>query len=141
MTPLIDGLLARLNDQLPAGTPKKKLSVGARNALLQHRWLGNIRELEGTLWRASVWAAGPTIDEQHVREALFAAPTRQSESILGRALGEGFNLEATLGEVARHYLARALAETGDNQTKAAELVGFSNHQRLKKWMKKHGLQK
>lgn len=137
LTPLVDGLLSRLNDQLPPGVPKKKLSAGARNVLVHHDWPGNIRELEGTLWRATVWASGAVIEERHVRDALFVTPTKKSDGILGRQLGEGFHLDHALAEVAKHYIERALVESKENRTKAAELVGFKSYQRLNDWIEKY----
>lgn len=139
LTPLVDGLLARLNEQLPEGVPQKKLSPGARNLLLRHDWPGNIRELEGVLWRASVWASGATIEEHHVIDALGRTPRAPANDLLGRPLGGNFSLDRVLEEVARHYIERALVEAEQNRTKAARLVGFRSYQRLNDWIAKYGI--
>jgi len=70
---LIDHLLESINtecDRQPDWVPKQ-LSAEARNLLLQHPWLGNVRELSNTLSRAAIWTAAPVIDAGDIRSALF----------------------------------------------------------------------
>ena len=56
---LIDALLKQVNDASASiGIGNKKISVAAKNLLLQHAWPGNIRELLNTLQRAAVWSGG-----------------------------------------------------------------------------------
>jgi DNA-binding protein Fis len=45
-----------------------------------------------------------------------------------------------MGEVARHYLSRAMEEAHDNKTKAAQMLGLPNYQTLTNWLKKYGLE-
>jgi transcriptional regulator with PAS, ATPase and Fis domain len=136
---LLDKLLERLNLELGMrpGATHKKLSVGARHLLLRHGWPGNVRELESTLRRAFIWSKGPTLDEGELRDALLASPRGANPDVLGRPLGEGFNLEDVLGDVARHYLSRAMKEADGKLTKAALLVGLPNYQTLKNWLARH----
>lgn len=136
---LIGRFLETLNAELEAqsGGVQKKLSAGAKNLLLRHPWPGNVRELEATLLRAFVWSKGPVIDEGEAREAIVGGPASPGTEVLGRPLGEGFNLENLLGDVARHYLTRALAEAQGKKTKAAALVGLPSYQTLKNWLEKY----
>jgi DNA-binding NtrC family response regulator len=136
---LVDKLVEKLNAELGArpGGGQKKLSVGARNLLLRHRWPGNVRELEATLRRAFIWSKGATLDEAELRDALLAAPLAPDAEILGRPLGEDFQIAEVLADVARHYLSRAMADAGGNLTKAASLVGLANYQTLKNWLAKY----
>jgi transcriptional regulator with GAF, ATPase, and Fis domain len=138
---LLQFFVDKINNELTTrpGTVQKKLSARAKNVLLQHPWPGNVRELEATLLRAFVWSNGPIIDEVEARDALVATPRagQATTEILGRGLGNGFSLTDTLADVARHYLARAVAEAGGNKTKAASLVGFANYQTLKNWLEKY----
>ena len=138
---LLQRLLDKLNAELGAqsGGVQKKLSVGAKNLLQQHPWPGNVRELEATLLRAFVWSKGPMIEAGEAREALVGAPRSAERDILGRPLGDGFKLADLLGDVARHYLTRAMTEAQDNKTKAASLVGLSNYQTLKNWLARYGV--
>ncbi len=139
---LTERLLENLNTEL-AGTlaAQKKLSPKAKNLLFQHRWPGNVRELQAALLRACVWSKGAVIDEAEMREALVTDDAvSSSDKVLDRPLGSGFSLTATMSEVARHYLERAVTDAHGNKTKAAELLGMANYQTLKSWMAKHGVE-
>ena len=141
--PLIDGLLARVN-QTSAGEPgfrEKKLSPGARNLLLHHAWPGNVRELQNTLQRAAVWSDGETIGAEDIEEALLPMrpPQGISDGVLDRPIGEGVDLRGIIATVARHYLSRAMDGAHGNKTKAAELVGLPNYQTLTNWLSKYGV--
>ena len=138
---LIDRLLEQVNQEGKEGPGHrhKNLSPGARNLMLAYHWPGNVRELLNTLRRATLWSEGATITEDDLREALLLFPARQGEEVLGRPLIAGFNLEELLGDVARHYLQRALAETHGNKTRAAELLSLNSYQTLKNWMDKYGV--
>jgi DNA-binding NtrC family response regulator len=59
---------------------------------------------------------------------------RPPDAVLGRPLGDGFSLTALLDDVSRHYLTRALAETGQNKTRAAEILGLASYQTLTNWL-------
>jgi transcriptional regulator with PAS, ATPase and Fis domain len=138
---LIDYLLGQVNREA-AGEPgfkDKKLSAGARNLLLSHLWPGNVRELLNTLHRAAIWSEGTVISTDDAREALMPPMTVGKKDIVGRPLGEGLNLPDLIGEVARHYLERAITEAHGNKTKAAELVGLPSHQTLSNWLARYNI--
>lgn len=118
----------------------KKISSSARNLLLSHPWPGNVRELLNTLRRATVWTADDTIQIDDVREALFSVDSVPTEYILNRSISEGFSIQDVISEVARHYLARAMEETGENKSKAAKKLGLPNYQTLTNWLVKYGLE-
>ena len=135
---LIDRLLEQVNRDAEGdpGFRRKSLSPGARNLLLQHRWPGNVRELLNTLQRAAIWAEGDVIEAVDVRGSLL--PVRAaSEHVLDRPLGNGFDLQELLAQIARHYLRRAMMDAHGNKTKAAELVGLSSYQTLTNWLAKY----
>ena len=138
---LIDQLLGQVNSE-SAGEPgysDKKLSAAARNLLSNHRWPGNVRELLNTLRRAAIWSDGPVISVEDVREALLPQPDALNRRVFDQPLGAGFSLPDLLSEVARHYLGRAMDESGSNKTKAAELVGLPSYQTLTNWLAKYGV--
>lgn len=58
---------------------------------------------------------------------------------MDKALGGGFDLEALLGEIATVYLERAMDQTGNNKSAAADLLGFKNYQTLSNWLKRYGM--
>ena len=82
ITKLLEQTQARLEKQ--QGYKKKRLSSGARQRLLNHRWPGNFRELQSTLLRAALWTEQSTIDVDDVREAMFPVHTKGSDGILCR---------------------------------------------------------
>jgi len=105
--------------------------------MLKYHWPGNVRELLNTLHRAALWSEGTTITEEDLREALLLFPAPEDDQVLKRPLTPGFKLEELLGDVARHYLQRALAETQGNKTRAAEMLGFASYQKLNYWLEKY----
>ena len=141
---LIDRLLEQVNEESDSEPDykKKQLSPAARNILLQHSWPGNVRELLNTLRRAAIWSGHETLEAEDLRDALLPAPQdRGPEGILDRSLGDGFSLPGLLGDIARHYLARAMEEAGGNKTRAARLVGLSSYQTLTNWLSKYGVRR
>lgn len=119
------------------GFDKKYLSAGAKNLLLQHTWPGNVRELVNVLTKAAFWSNGDKIDTDDVRYALSQSLVRKSNDILNRPLGNGFNLEDLIAQVASHYLSRAIKESNGTKSEATKLVGMANYQTLDNWMKKY----
>jgi len=140
---LLDRLLDQVNreSETEPGYSPKKLSVNARKLLLEHPWPGNVREMQNTLRRAAVWTPGTTIDLEDARDALLPSPTRDLESdpALAQGIAQGIDLNATVDQVARHYLEQAMRLTGGNKTRAARLLGFGNPTILTNWLKKHGV--
>lgn len=138
---IVEALLSRINREAQSqpGYQDKKLSASARNLLIQHPWPGNVRELYNTLQRVAVWSTGPVIEASDVKASLLHFPGQSQSDILNRPLGEGFELPALINDVARHYLDRALTESGGNKTKAAALVGLPSYQTLTNWLKRFGL--
>jgi transcriptional regulator with PAS, ATPase and Fis domain len=142
---LVDHALSRINTEAASTIPgweDKKLSPSGRSLLLQQPWRGNIRELMNTLSRAAIWATGPTIGIETVRDCLFVPPTSAGgeAAVLGRSLGADFDLPALMSDVARHYLGRAMEEADGNKTLAAKLIGLRSYQTLTNWLKKYGLE-
>ncbi|MBV5329815.1 MAG: sigma 54-interacting transcriptional regulator [Chlorobium sp.] len=136
---LIDYFLEHDDSEQDVNT-HKKISSSARNLLLSHPWPGNVRELLNTLRRASVWTTDDTIQADDVREALFSVDSVPTEYVLNRSISEGFSIQDVISEVARHYLSRAMEETGENKSKAAKKLGLPNYQTLTNWLVKYGLE-
>ena len=138
---LLDKLLDQINNESDSepGYKHKVLSPGARKLLLRHRWPGNVRELLNTLRRAAIWSQIAEIQAQDIKEALLPENADQKGPILDRPLGDDFDLQQILEEVARHYLDRAVAESGGNKTIAAKLVGLPSYQTFTNWLTKYGI--
>jgi transcriptional regulator with GAF, ATPase, and Fis domain len=140
---LVDHLLAVVNEESreDPGYVAKRLAPGARNLLLAHAWPGNVRELYNTLLRAALWTSGDSIRAEDVRDALLPSARDPNRAVLGRPLGEGFDLQAVMSEVARHYLGRALDEAQGSKTGAARLLGLPSYQTLTNWLARYGVGK
>jgi len=138
---LIDHALQSANElgRTIPGYEQKKLSPSARKLLQEHHWPGNVRELMGTVRRAAIWSKSTTIGVDDTRAAVADRAGRSQQSVLNRPFTRGFQLREILGDVARHYIGRALAQTGGVKKDAAELLGFSNYQTLSNWMDKYGV--
>ena len=108
-----------------------------RGILARYSWPGNVRELQNAIVRASIWSSDSTIRSEDVREALSFPTSHVAEDLMNRALDDQFKLADMIGELARHYIARALTETGGNRKQAADLLGFSNYQTLSNWIRKY----
>ncbi len=136
---LVNYFLDKLNEENTGKFWKhpKTLSLGARNVLINHDWIGNVRELQNTILRVSILTKDSTVTEANARQALFVQKEGNVESILNRPLGDDFSLPDVLAKVAMHYLNRALEESGQNKSKAAKLVGLANYQTFDNWLKKY----
>jgi DNA-binding NtrC family response regulator len=138
---LLDRLLEQVNKESASepGYRNKVLSSGARKLMLRHTWPGNVRELLNTLRRAAIWSQSDEIQAEDIKEALLPETSDPRAEILDQPLGDGCNLPKLLETVARHYLQRALDESGGNKTVAAKLVGLPSYQTLTNWLNRYGI--
>jgi two-component system NtrC family response regulator len=83
-------------------------------ALQQHTWKGNIRELRNVIERAVILA-----DTDKLDAAVLPLDFRWSQSASG---GDGSPL--SLAAMEKQHIAKVLAHTRGNKTKAAELLGI-----------------
>jgi DNA-binding NtrC family response regulator len=107
---------------LTAGAPPPKITRAAMRALAQHRWPGNIRELENALARG-VAMGGDVIDIGDLPEAIAQAAARPEPA--KPAVGEDLRLKPALGATEQAYITAAMARAKGNQTVAARLLGLS----------------
>ncbi len=101
----------------------KRLSGAALLRLQQHRWPGNVRDLQNVIER-SVWLCRKPVLEPE--DLLISEP--ETESDLMSQLpqpGEGFSLEDLLSKIRHQMILRALDAAGGNQSKAARMLGIS----------------
>lgn len=135
---LIDAFLESFNNindgKIWEGT--KTLSPGARKLLLSHTWPGNVRELEHVIKRAVVMSNEARITEKDIENAIFQIP-KKPENLYEFPLGDGFDIQTLLSKVTKHYLERAMSESGNNKSEAARLLGLRNYQTLSNWLNKY----
>ena len=119
--------LARFNAEF-----KKRvtgLSAAAQELLDHYVWPGNVRELRNAIERAMLLAEHETLQPGD-----FTTLTRTVSPIQFKLPAEGVDLE----EVERQLLVQALERAGNNQTRAAELLGL-NRDQVRYRMEKFGL--
>ena len=129
----------------------KSIAPDALAVLENHQWPGNVRELENAVERAAVVALGDTILAKDlpadVREQkpVVAAPDDVAAAIDAAmqplyALARQDAKFKLMAAVERELIARALAETGGNQVRAAKLLGITRAT-LRKRIEKFGIER
>jgi two-component system response regulator PilR (NtrC family) len=129
--------------------PPIRLSVAARDELLQYRFPGNVRELENVLERASTLCDNNMIQPDDLQlpemEASAIPPTKKPETPAKLEDLERIILPSPLPswnpvneEEERDLIVRALDQTHWNRTKAAEVLGMTFRQ-LRYRIQKYGL--
>ena len=115
-----DELPALITHFLPRGAT---LTADAERALAAYGWPGNIRELKNTLWRASILSEG-----QPISASALNLPVRPG-------VGEPARMtDFTLESAEERAIAAALAESGGNRVRAAQLLGIARstlHEKLR----------
>ncbi len=119
---------ARLKMQVPT------LSEEAKELLRNGDWPGNVRELEHCLERALILSRSSAIHREHVE--LSAAPST-GDPLDSFSLEEG--LHSAVEKLERRMIERALAATGGNRTRAAEVLKI-NRRLLYDKLREYGLE-
>ncbi len=102
------------------------VSPEALALLEQYHWPGNIRELENVIERALVLGAGEMLGVESLPESVRRQ--RQPRGMEPDLPETGLDLEATLDQLERRLLEKALERTKGVQTRAAELLRLSFRQ-------------
>ncbi len=104
---------------LSSQLPEAHFTEDALRMLQHYSWPGNVRELKNVVLRVAVGVKPGT---QTVRASDLPASICGTMESAG-AQPSGFN--GNLEEMEKHMILQALAQSGDNQTKAAEKLGIS----------------
>ncbi|MEZ0494682.1 nitrogen regulation protein NR(I) [Sphingomonas sp. IW22] len=142
-------LLARhfLDRAAEDGLPRKGIDRGALALLESHDWPGNVRELENLMRRAAALGRDETIDAEEIRAHmgkggpvtvsaldadpdLAAAVAARLERIareLPQAFDDGSLYERIIAEVERPLIEAVLARCGQNQLRAARMLGINRN--------------
>lgn len=136
---LAENILSQLRQKEPS-LKDKYFSVSAKNIMLKHEWPGNIREMQSTILRAALWSQSNEISESDIQNAIFKKP---SNSTAGSRveISQGIDINEEISKIVKSYIKVALAKTGNNKTKAAELLGLKNYQTLNYWIDKYNIGK
>ncbi|MBU5638969.1 sigma 54-interacting transcriptional regulator [Geomonas sp. Red69] len=130
--PLVTVFLSRFATDM--GRPELRLSREAKEALLSHRYPGNVRELKNAMERATALCSGDTltIDDlpAEFRQGSFAAQAEESEPPHRPA--QGSLLSTKLDDKEEELIRQALAVSGNRRAEAARLLGISRKTLWKK---------
>ncbi len=125
--PLSEALLTRISLRLGGG--KRTISREALRALMRYPWPGNVREMENLLERAAILASGRELTEEDVRPLLEEGGRGEE----GRGeKDQDLSIKKAVAEMERRFILRALARTGYNRTRAAQLLEISHRALLYK---------
>jgi DNA-binding NtrC family response regulator len=107
------------------GESPRRISPQAMDLLVNHRWAGNVRELENVMERACVISDRDTIEPANLPPDLVApAPAKLPLRIdLDRSLHEQLQELTALFE--RQYIRKALKRTRGNVGRCASICGLS----------------
>jgi two-component system, NtrC family, response regulator HydG len=112
---LADSLFRRI--QMKSGKPIQAISKAALDVLMQYSWPGNVRELRSCFEYAVVSCPGLQIEPEHLpAQLLLKSQAPAVEAAAG---------PASMDELKKQRLARALREAGGNQSEAARRLGIS----------------
>ncbi len=120
------------------GRPARHLSSSALEVLKSHDWPGNVRELRNVVERAVIICSGEAIERLHL--APYPLEQRQrarDEDTLTLPVG------TPIEEVERQMIFRTLQKTGNDKTRAAELLQISRktlHNKLRVYRERGLLQ-
>lgn len=134
--------------------PLLKLSEEAARVLESYPWPGNVRELENTMQRASVLATAdvllpkdiplgqvtPTIDGNHVGSngsTQVSSSDKVEDAVLALFDAAASGSFPLLPWLEREFTLRAMQKTGNNQVRAAKLLGITRAT-LRKRLERNG---
>lgn len=138
---LVDHFVALLAQEM--GVTKPHLSDEAQQALLNHAFPGNVRELENILERAMTLCDGPVIQVDDLQLNGRQPVTQQEKNSQHWASEseqiEQLGMETYLENIERRLLLDALHATANNKTAAAKKLGIT-FRALRYRLKKLGLE-
>jgi DNA-binding NtrC family response regulator len=109
------------------------VSEAVMNLFANHTWPGNVRELRNTIERSIIVCDGGMIETKHLPPGFgHAIPRTGAHDPDAIRLGVG----TTVGEAEKMLILKTLESTGNNKTKAAEILGISLktlHNKLKEY--------
>ena len=132
LAPIAEALLRDLNKKHSCRVSGLAPAVFER--FRQHDWPGNVRELRNVLERAVIVAGQGAIALAHL-PADFSAPPAPPPPV-GDKDSVTFRVGATVADAEKGLILKTLEHTGNNKTRAAEILGISLktlHNKLKEY--------
>lgn len=110
-----------------------EFSQEAEDAICQHRWPGNIRELRNAIEHAMLVSNGEVLRAEHLPEPVTKKRTQGATNAT-----QGAGMKNQVADLERQTIEQALHKTGGNRTHAALELGVSLRSLLYK-IKKYGI--
>jgi two-component system response regulator AtoC len=127
--------LASVRARLGAVVVARAFTTEALAAMAAYAWPGNVRELENIVERAAVLCEVAAIDAASLPERLVGAPAAAAPA---PADDDDLSIKRASRRMEEALIRRALARTGGNRTRAAELLEISPRALLYK-IKEYGV--
>ncbi|WP_165247816.1 sigma-54-dependent transcriptional regulator [Paludisphaera soli] len=124
-----------------AANPISEIDAAAMQALLNHHWPGNIRELENAIKAAAAMAEGPVIHRDLLPETIVPrtpAAAHAGSNLIDIDVRLPELTEELIGQVEREYFQRVLSEYNGNVARCARHSGLSRRSVTQK-LQKYGL--
>ena len=131
----IPGLVDSLLKDMSAKHERKVavVSEAVLNLFQNYSWPGNVRELRNALERAVIVCEGAVVETKHLPPGFGQSPVRTSADDSDAVrLGVGTTVE----EAEKLLILKTIESTGNNKTRAAEILGISLktlHNKLKEY--------
>jgi DNA-binding NtrC family response regulator len=133
LPPMAEAMLLQMNQKHGRRVPG--LATSMLDRLMAYDWPGNARELRNMIERAVVLCAdGAPLDAGHLPPSFGKAPSPAAQ-VLDASVVQ-VRVGTTVEEVERLLIMRTLESTGQNKTRAAEILGVSlktMHNKLKEY--------
>jgi len=107
------------------------LSSGTVDALMAHRWTGNVRELRNLVERGVLVGKGPelTVQDLGIVEQYEPGDLKQAkgETTFAPLPDTGIDLSLVQESLEKYYIKEALKLAGGNESQAAKLLNINHH--------------
>jgi DNA-binding NtrC family response regulator len=125
---LVEALLSAMNQK--HGTRVTDISQDVLTRLRHHEWPGNIRELRNLIERACIIAGEGTVQLAHLPGGVSPVPAGSQQAAAGSAGSSDpdalhLPIGTTVEQAERALIERTLEHTGNNRTRASEILGIS----------------
>jgi transcriptional regulator with PAS, ATPase and Fis domain len=129
IVPLAKHFLKEFSDKFGKGLAG--LSSQAQEALMQHTWTGNVRELKNVMEAAAIVSKRTELVLEDL-DASFRAAVPGSNAPPANAgaadfPAEGFSIVSMLERIEKEYIQKAMQHARNNESQAARLLGMNHH--------------
>ncbi len=138
----IEKLVIELMDNIKNNSRKlrnyksKNISEKGMKFILSQPWLGNIRELQGTLDRAFLWCKTESITDIDLEQAMLVRSKNKENTEVVMSYHDKVDITQLTDKYQKKYIEAALKASGNKKTHVANMLGFKSHQRLTDWMER-----